>query len=114
LHRSLCERCKEAYEPQPQDLLDIGFPWQDGADLPTLYRPAGCNKCAGTGYRGRMALHEVMTVTEEIERLAVARASTDDIGRAARAQGMTTLRDDGWLKVLAGSTSIEEILRVVA
>jgi type IV pilus assembly protein PilB len=114
LCRSLCERCKEPYEPQRQDLLDIGFPWEDGADLPTLYRPGGCNKCAGTGYRGRMALHEVMTVTEEIERLAVARASTDDIGRAARAQGMTTLRDDGWLKVLAGSTSIEEILRVVA
>jgi type IV pilus assembly protein PilB len=114
LCRSLCERCKEPYEPQRQYLLDIGFPWEDGADLPTLYRPGGCNKCAGTGYRGRMALHEVMTVTEEIERLAVARASTDDIGRAARAQGMTTLRDDGWLKVLAGSTSIEEILRVVA
>jgi type IV pilus assembly protein PilB len=61
-----------------------------------------------------LALHEVMTVTEEIERLAVARASTDDIGRAARDQGMSTLRHDGWLKVLAGKTSVEEILRVVA
>jgi type IV pilus assembly protein PilB len=54
-----------------------------------------------------------MTVTEEIERLAVARASTDDIGRAAQSQGMSTLRSDGWLKVLDGSTSVEEILRVV-
>jgi len=61
-----------------------------------------------------MALHEVMTVNEEIERLAVARSSTDEISRAARAQGMSTLRDDGWLKVLQGKTSIEEILRVVA
>jgi len=114
LCRSLCDRCRQPYEPQPQELIDVGFPWEDGEPIPTLYRAAGCNKCASTGYRGRMALHEVMTVTEEIERLAVARASTDEIGRAAREQGMTTLREDGWLKVLAGSTSIEEILRVVA
>jgi type IV pilus assembly protein PilB len=61
-----------------------------------------------------MALHEVMTVTEEIERLAVARASTDEIEKMASAQGMTSLREDGWLRVSRGLTSIEEILRVVA
>ena len=60
-----------------------------------------------------MALHEVMALNEEIERLAVARASTDEIARAAQAQGMSTLRHDGWLKVLQGKTSVEEILRVV-
>jgi type IV pilus assembly protein PilB len=60
-----------------------------------------------------MALHEVMTVNEDIERLAVARATTDDIGRLARSQGMDSLRHDGWLKVARGMTSIEEILRVV-
>ena len=113
LCRSLCERCREAYEPLEQQLVDLGFPLTDGEPVPTLYRPVGCTKCSGTGYRGRIALHEVMTVTEEIERLAVARASTDDIGRAAQAQGMSTLRSDGWLKVLDGSTSVEEILRVV-
>jgi len=112
LCRLLCERCREAYQPQPQDLLGLGFPPIDGP-APTLYRATGCTKCSGTGYRGRMALHEVMTVTEEIELLAVARSSTEEIGRAARAQGMSTLRDDGWLKVLEGKTSIEEILRVV-
>jgi type IV pilus assembly protein PilB len=113
LCRSLCERCREAYEPEGQQLVDLGFPWTDGEPLPTLFRPIGCTKCSGTGYHGRIALHEVMTVTEEIERLAVARASTDDIGRAAQTQGMSTLRSDGWLKVLDGSTSVEEILRVV-
>jgi type IV pilus assembly protein PilB len=113
LCRSLCERCREAYEPQERQLVDLGFPWIDGEPVPTLYRPVGCTKCSGTGYHGRIALHEVMTVTEEIERLAVARASTDDIGRAAQTQGMSTLRSDGWLKVLDGSTSVEEILRVV-
>jgi type IV pilus assembly protein PilB len=61
-----------------------------------------------------MALHEVMSVTEDIERLAVTRASSAEIGRAAVAQGMYTLRQDGWGKALLGMTSIEEILRVVA
>jgi type IV pilus assembly protein PilB len=113
LCRSLCERCREGYQPTGQELLDVRFPWAEGDPLPTLYRPTGCTSCAGTGYRGRLALHEVMTVTEDIERLAVARASTDEINRAARAQGMATLRDDGWLKVSAGRTSVEEVLRVV-
>ncbi len=81
---------------------------------PTLYRAVGCQVCSNTGYRGRVALHEVMAVTEELERLAVARASSAEIGRVAIEQGMTTLRQDGWAKVLLGITTIEEILRVVA
>jgi type IV pilus assembly protein PilB len=113
LCRSLCERCREAYEPDPQELAAVGYPWAEGDPLPKLYRKVGCTACAQTGYRGRIALHEVMAVTEEIERLAVGHASTDDIGRAAREQGMATLREDGWLKVAKGLTSIEEILRVV-
>jgi type IV pilus assembly protein PilB len=114
LCRSLCRKCQEAYVPEPEELLRVGFPWAEGTPLPTLHRPVGCSACSQTGYRGRMALHEVMSVTEEISRLAVTRASTDDIARTAREQGMTTLKHDGWLKVLAGRTSIEEILRVVA
>lgn len=113
LCRSLCDRCREPYEPTAQELIDVRFPWKEGEPIPTLYRPVGCNRCANTGYRGRMALHEVMALNEEIERLAVARASTDEIARAAQAQGMSTLRHDGWLKVLQGKTSVEEILRVV-
>ena len=113
LCRALCDKCREPYEPTGQELLDVRFPWTEGDALPTLYRKVGCTACSGTGYRGRMALHEVMTVSEEIERLAVAHASTEEIARAARAQGMTQLREDGWLKVLQGRTSIEEILRVV-
>jgi type IV pilus assembly protein PilB len=113
LCRLLCERCKVPYQPQLHELLDAGFPWRQDEPLPTLYRAAGCSACASTGYRGRMALHEVMTVNEDIERLAVARATTDDIGRLARSQGMDSLRHDGWLKVAKGLTSIEEILRVV-
>jgi type IV pilus assembly protein PilB len=114
LCRSLCPRCKEPYQPDPAELLRIGFPWVEGEEAPVLHRAVGCSACSQTGYRGRMALHEVMAVTEEVSRLAVARASTDEVTRAAREQGMTTLKVDGWLKVAQGLTSIEEILRVVA
>jgi type IV pilus assembly protein PilB len=69
--------------------------------------------CAKTGYKGRLALHEVMLVSEEIERLAVERASATAIEQVARAEGMVTLREDGLAKVLAGVTSLDEILRVV-
>jgi type IV pilus assembly protein PilB len=113
LCRSLCERCRQAYEPTALELLTIGYPWTEDLPVPILYRPKGCTACGGTGYHGRLALHEVMTVTEEIERLAVARAATEEIGRTAQSQGMASLRDDGWLKVGQGRTSIEEILRVV-
>jgi type IV pilus assembly protein PilB len=69
--------------------------------------------CAKTGYKGRLALHEVMAVSEEVERLAVERASATAIEAVAKSEGMKTLRDDGMAKVLAGVTSLDEILRVV-
>jgi type IV pilus assembly protein PilB len=114
LARRLCARCKEPYTPEPSDLTLARFPWQPGEELPVLYRPVGCSACAKTGYKGRLALHEVMSVTEDLERLAVQRSSSTEIGRVAREQGMTGLREDGMEKVRQGATSIEEILRVVA
>ena len=113
LARKLCAKCKEAYVPSPEALIAGRFPWQDGMPLPTIYRPIGCAACSKTGYKGRLALHEVMAVDEEIERMTVERASSLVIGRHAVEQGMITLRHDGMLKVLAGVTSVEEIFRVV-
>src|SRR4051794_21751823 len=113
LARRLCSKCKEAYEPTPDALIQARFPWQDGEPLPELFRPVGCSNCSKTGYKGRLALHEVMLVSEEIERLAVEKASATVIEAVAREQGMRTLRDDGLDKVLAGVTSLDEILRVV-
>jgi type IV pilus assembly protein PilB len=113
LARRLCSKCKEAYTPTPQALLAARFPWADGAELPELFRPVGCSVCAKTGYKGRLALHEVMAVTEEVERLAVERAPTATIAQVARSQGMRTLRQDGLHKVALGVTSLDEILRVV-
>ncbi|MBU5424396.1 Flp pilus assembly complex ATPase component TadA [Cellulomonas hominis] len=114
LARKLCEKCYEPYTPTETELIAARFPWTPGEPLPELFRPVGCVACSRTGYRGRIALHEVMRVTEDIERHAVARSSSAEIGATARAQGMITLRDDGWHKVALGQTSLEEILRVVA
>jgi len=114
LARRLCGKCCEPYVPTETELIGARFPWVPGEPLPELFRPVGCVACSRTGYRGRVALHEVMRVTEDIERLAVARASAAEIGATARQQGMITLRDDGWQKVALGQTSVEEILRVVA
>jgi type IV pilus assembly protein PilB len=113
LARRLCPKCKEAYTPTPESLVASRFPWQDGEPLPELFRPVGCSVCAKTGYKGRLALHEVMLVSEEIERLAVEKASATVIESVAKEQGMKTLREDGLAKVLAGVTSLDEILRVV-
>ena len=114
LARRLCDRCKAPAEHDAEQLARLRFAFDPGQPLPQTFLPVGCAHCSKTGYRGRIAVHEVMTVTEEIERMAVARASSSEIGRTAREQGMITLREDGWTKVQMGLTSIEEILRVVA
>lgn len=114
LARRLCERCREPYEHDPAELAALRLGPVPGEAPGQLYRAGGCASCSNTGYRGRIALHEVMTVTEEIERLAVARASSAEIAHTAIDQGMLTLRQDGWAKAQLGLTSIEEILRVVA
>jgi type IV pilus assembly protein PilB len=114
LARRLCAKCCESYTPTETELIGARFPWVPGEPLPELFRPVGCVACSRTGYRGRVALHEVMRVTEDIERLAVSRSSSAEIAAVAQQQGMITLRDDGWQKVALGQTSVEEILRVVA
>jgi len=113
LARRLCVKCKEAYLPTDETLTAARVNWDLAAGMPTLYRPIGCPSCSGTGYKGRLALHEVMMVNEEIERLAVEHAPATEITAAALRSGMVTLRNDGLNKVLQGVTSIDEILRVV-
>ncbi len=113
LARRLCERCKEEFRPTAEELAAMRFAPPAG-DIPVLYRPKGCSSCSNTGYRGRLALHEVMEVDEDIERLAVARASSAEIEKVALAHGMIPLRQDGWIKAQMGLTSVEEVMRVVA
>ncbi|HZQ27307.1 MAG TPA: ATPase, T2SS/T4P/T4SS family, partial [Acidimicrobiales bacterium] len=112
LARQLCTHCRVPYTPTVEDVKTLAGPhaasmFDHGSY--TWYRAEGCQICGRTGYRGRFALHEVMTITEEIERLIVSRAHSEDIMRTALSQGMLTLRQSGIAKVQAGLTSIEEI-----
>jgi type IV pilus assembly protein PilB len=113
LARKLCERCREAYAPEPQELLEAGYPESRMGEIRELFRPMGCQACSNTGYRGRIGLYEVMPMSEQIERMTVDRASSEAIRATAIEHGMHTLRDDGLEKAAAGMTSIEEIARVV-
>jgi type IV pilus assembly protein PilB len=113
LARRLCAKCAEAYEPSAEMLELNGLPSAGGKAIPILYRATGCTACSGTGYKGRIAIVEVLKVSDEIRRLTVERYPAEDIKKYAIAEGMRTLREDGMRKALAGITSIEEVLRVV-
>ncbi|MFB7890774.1 GspE/PulE family protein [Microbacterium sp. NPDC056044] len=111
LARRLCMRCREPLVETSEVLTSLGFP-HDPADVPELFRAVGCPACSGTGYRGRVALHEVMTLSDELESLVVTRSTGSEIRQVALEQGMIPLREDGWSKVAQGLTTIEEVLRV--
>ncbi len=112
LVRTLCPECKEAYRPAPET-LPIDFP---RAELERhgnlLYRPRGCRTCRRVGYLGRVGLFELLVTTDTIRQLAQDRASSWKLRKAAIAEGMLTLRQDGWKKVLSGTTTIDEVVRV--
>ena len=112
LARRLCDWCKEAYLPTEEELEGARWPVQDLKIPDALYRPVGCRNCANTGYRGRLALHEVMPISPEIESLTIRRASSNEIREVALDQGMYELRSDGLAKAAGGLTSIREVSRV--
>ena len=110
LVRKLCPHCKVPFEADDETALALGMP----ADGPrTLYRAEGCLRCEYQGYRGRMALQEILCLDEELDDLIARHASTRDILKAARQKGYRTLADDAVRRIIAGSTSIEEAGRVV-
>jgi len=112
LSRRLCDWCKEAYRPTEEELVGARWPFEDLAVPEALYRPVGCRNCANTGYRGRLAIHEVMPISPEIESLTIRRASSNEIREVALDQGMYDLRADGLAKAAGGLTSVREISRV--
>jgi type IV pilus assembly protein PilB len=109
LVRTLCSHCKRRTVISAEVLRDHGFP--DESEI-EAFEPAGCVRCGGTGYRGRLGLYEVMKMSDQIRSLALTRAAADEIGAAAVREGMHRLRDDGFLKVKAGLTSMAEVTRV--
>jgi type IV pilus assembly protein PilB len=114
LARVICKHCDTVADDYPRGaLLDFGFKEEELSQL-VIHRGRGCEECANTGYAGRLALYEVLPMSDEIRSLVMSHASTDEIRKRAIAGGMTTLRERGLSKVRGGSTTIEEVLRVTA
>ena len=109
LVRKICPNCKERYEPTEEIRASMG---EVGKQVQFLYRGKGCLECNNTGYRGQMAIHEIVVPDRELRRLTVANRPSDELRDVAVASGMVTLRDDGIEKALKGLTSIEEVMRV--
>jgi type IV pilus assembly protein PilB len=117
LLRKLCKNCKVPYTLTKEELTNIlpDFPFDEFPDKNefTFYEPEGCLTCNNTGYKGRQAVFEFLTVTEDIRQLILKRATGLEIRNVAQTQGMLTLRQDAMYKIIEGETSIEEMLRVV-
>ncbi len=116
LVRKLCPKCKEEVTMTREEMLKIlpDFPVdQYPEETFKIYKPKGCLTCNNTGYKGREAVFEFLTVTEEMKKLILDRANGADIKALAISQGMHTLKDEGIYKVMHGRTSIEELLRVI-
>jgi type IV pilus assembly protein PilB len=115
LARKLCTHCCEMYTPSVEEMLKARVAPEIAAssDGMVLYRKRGCPRCGQTGYRGRVGIFQLLTMTETLEPIAVMRGNREELERAAMAEGMRSLWDDGIAKVAAGLTSIEELARVL-
>jgi type IV pilus assembly protein PilB len=109
LARNLCPNCKRRTLIPAAALIEAGI---SAAGDVEAYEPVGCARCAHTGYRGRVGIYSVMTLSERLKEMTVNRASEPEIAAVAQEEGMLTLREDGIVKVRAGMTSLEEVLRV--
>jgi general secretion pathway protein E len=111
LVRKLCPKCKEAYIPDAESLVNLGLDMQQVNGRP-FYRKVGCASCMNTGYRGREAIFEILELDDPIKRLILKTSDANQINELAMKRGMTNLLSDGAAKVLAGLTTIEEVFRV--
>lgn len=113
LARKVCSNCKEEYQVPASELRVLGYQPKEKDEMVSLAKGRGCEVCRHTGYKGRTGIHELMSMNDEIAELIVRRAPLADIREAAKANGMTELRQDGLEKVLAQVTTPEEIRKVV-
>jgi type IV pilus assembly protein PilB len=114
LTRKLCTHCCEMYNPSAEEMIAarVSPDVARANDGMTFYRKRGCPRCGQTGYRGRVGIYQLLEMSEQLGALAAAKASREDLERAALGEGMKTLWDDGLAKVAAGLTSLEELARV--
>jgi general secretion pathway protein E/type IV pilus assembly protein PilB len=113
LVRTICAACKKEYVPDHGDVPN-DFPRGENGDMLPVYRGTGCRSCRQSSFRGRTGIHELLVTTDSIRELIVNRANASHIRHEALRQGMTTLRRDGWRKVLNGTTTMDEVARVTA
>ncbi len=111
LIRRLCDHCKSPYHAESHEMQLVGSP--AGGPRPVLFRPTGCERCDYQGYRGRIAIMELLRIDSGIDELIARRATTHEIRTRALEQGFITLADDGMRRVLNGTTSLEELGRVI-
>ncbi len=111
LIRKICLRCKKSYSPPSNVLEHLGFQVEEGL---TFYKGEGCDGCNHTGYKGRMAITEILPITSEIQKLIMRNASSKEISSEAKKNGMKTLIDDALTKAAEGLTTLEEVIRVVS
>ena len=112
LVRRLCINCRRQYTPEPEVLRTLNISEADAASIP-FYRAIGCDQCNHTGYRGRVAVYEVMRLNDKLRRMISQRSPEDAVREAAVSSGMISLGEDGLTKVKSGITTAEELLRVV-
>jgi type II secretory ATPase GspE/PulE/Tfp pilus assembly ATPase PilB-like protein len=121
LVRTLCAACKEEYTPTAEEFAelvrDYGAEHWDKVGVSyssslRLFRPKGCPKCGGSGYKGRMGIHELLVASDDLKRMIQKRASVEDMRKRAMAEGMTTLLQDGIIKVLRGHTDFQQVRAV--
>jgi len=114
LVRRLCPECREGYHPTAEELKEVGLTPEAVARAgnPTIYRAKGCDACGGNGYRGRTGIYEMLMVDDDIRQLALKNVDSGSMKKAGVAKGMRTLLDDGARKVLAGETTLAEVLSV--
>ena len=110
LVRRICANCKEEYVPDAETLADLELT-SDQVAGKTFYRGKGCDKCSGTGYKGRLGLYELLIMNDDLRDLVVRNASTEEIRELARKGGMVTLRDSGMVNMFAGHTTADEVIR---
>lgn len=107
LVRKICSSCREPFTPD--ELLKSELGLKPGDTIPTLYKGKGCNNCRGTGYKGRVGIYEILTITDEVRHEILKKSDSSIIRKVAMTKGFTTLRQDGVRKVLEGATTMEEV-----
>jgi len=111
LVRTICRHCKSEYQPEEEAIRELDI--NPGEDIKrTFYKATGCGQCRYTGYIGRTAIYEMLLITDAIRDLIMQKAPANIIKQKARDNGMATLRENGWQKILMGMTTPEEVLRV--